>query len=123
MRTHTTHTRDAALGRLRRINGWIIAGSVALTAVLSDVAANAFPGKTIKASSRTVKHSSTTSTAPAKPLAPPPQAPEASAPESPSQRSAPSPEAQQATPAPEAQPAETQTAAPAAPPEEAAPEG
>jgi hypothetical protein len=131
MRTHTTHTRDAALGKLRRINGWIIAGSVALTAVLSDVAANAFPGKTIKASSSksrgSVKHSSTTSTAPAKPLAPPSQAPEASAPsqepqESPSQQSAPSPEAQQATPAPEAQPSETQQAAPEAPREEAAPE-
>jgi hypothetical protein len=129
MRTHTTHTRDAALGKLRRINGWIIAGSVALTAVLSDVAANAFPGKTIKASSSksrsSVKHPSTTSTAPAKPLAPPAQAPEAPAQEtreSPSQESAPSPEAQQATPAPEAQQSETQTAPPEAPREEAAPE-
>ena len=48
MRTHTTHARDAALRKLRRLNRWMIAGSIALTGVLADVAANAFPGKTIK---------------------------------------------------------------------------
>ena len=40
-RSHTTHTRDAALRDLQRINRWMIAGSVILTGVLSDVAANA----------------------------------------------------------------------------------
>ena len=34
MRTHTAHTRDAALRQLRRANRWMIAGSVALTGVL-----------------------------------------------------------------------------------------
>ena len=48
---HTTYTRDAALRELRRINRWLIAGSVLSTALLSEVAAHAFPGKTIKTSS------------------------------------------------------------------------
>ena len=138
MRSHTTHTRDAALGKLRRVNRWLIAGSVALTAVLSDIAANAFPGKTIRSSpakkrSAVKKHAGAASRTPAKPLAPPAHAPEASAPSpesGPSQQSAPaesapSQEAQQATPAPEAQqsaPAqETPQPAPEAP-REAAPE-
>ena len=50
MRNHTTHTRDAALRRLSHINRWLVAGSIILTGVLADAAANAFPGKT-KASS------------------------------------------------------------------------
>src|ERR1700677_354290 len=48
MRTHTAHARDAALRELHRINRWLIAGSVVLTGVLTDAAAHAFPGKTIK---------------------------------------------------------------------------
>jgi len=48
MRTHTTRTRDAALRELHRINRWLIAGSVVLTGVLTDAAAHAFPGRTIK---------------------------------------------------------------------------
>jgi hypothetical protein len=51
---HTTHTRDAALSKLTRINRLILAGSVTLTGVLADVAAHAFPGKTL--------HSHSTST-------------------------------------------------------------
>ena len=43
---NTTHSRDAALRQLGRFNRGLIAGSIALTAVLTDVAANAFPGKT-----------------------------------------------------------------------------
>jgi hypothetical protein len=43
---HTTHTRDAALSKLARINRLILAGSVTLTGVLADVAAHAFPGRT-----------------------------------------------------------------------------
>jgi 2-oxoglutarate decarboxylase len=129
MRSHTTHTRDAALGKLRTVNRWIIAGSVALTAVLSDVAANAFPGKTIKSSQAkkrgSVKHSAGTSSTPAKPLAPPAQAPEASAPsqESAPQESAPAKEAQPSAPSQEAQQAapaqETPQPAPEASPEPA----
>ena len=41
--------RDGALRRLSRTNRWLIAASVALTAVLAEVAAQAFPGKTIAA--------------------------------------------------------------------------
>jgi hypothetical protein len=44
-----TNARDAALRRLSRANRWMVAGSVALTAVFSEVAASAFPGKTVKA--------------------------------------------------------------------------
>ena len=45
---HTRSTRDAALHRLRIVNRSLIAGSVALTGVLWALAANAFPGRTIK---------------------------------------------------------------------------
>jgi hypothetical protein len=41
--------RDWALRRLSRLNRWLIAASVVLTAVLAEVAAQAFPGKTIAA--------------------------------------------------------------------------
>jgi hypothetical protein len=49
MRPHTTHTRDSAVRRLSLSTRWMIAGSVALTGALSEVAAQAFPGKTLKA--------------------------------------------------------------------------
>jgi hypothetical protein len=39
---HTSRSRDAALRR------WLIAGSATLAAVLTAVAASAFPGKTLK---------------------------------------------------------------------------
>jgi hypothetical protein len=55
MRSSTTYTRDAALRKLSRINRWLIAGSVALTALLSEVAARAFPGKAAAATSTKVK--------------------------------------------------------------------
>jgi hypothetical protein len=51
MAVHSTHTRDAAMRELRKINRWLIAASIILTGLLSDVAANAFPGKAGKASS------------------------------------------------------------------------
>jgi hypothetical protein len=82
--------RNVALGQLRRINRWLIAASVALTAVLSEAAAHAFPGKTVKASSAgsaskkapsTAKRSgtrSTTTTSP-QPLKTPAQAPKSTA--------------------------------------------
>jgi hypothetical protein len=44
----SSHAREAGLRRLVVLRRWIVAGSVALTGVLAAVAANAFPGKTIK---------------------------------------------------------------------------
>ena len=79
---HTTHTRDAALLKLKRVNRWLIMGSIVLTSVLADVAANAFPGKTkTTAKSATGTHRHTKKNNPVGVLAPPGQAPE-SAPES-----------------------------------------
>ena len=79
MRIHTTHSRDAALRELHRINRWMIAGSVLLTGVLSDVAAHAFPGKHVKTTTSTrrsaAKH--THLHHPHKPLSPPSHAPSA----------------------------------------------
>jgi hypothetical protein len=46
--SHTSRTRDAALHRLGHFNRLLIAGSVVLTGLLTDVAAHAFPGKTVK---------------------------------------------------------------------------
>jgi hypothetical protein len=118
MRIHTTHTRDAALGELRRATRWIIAGSIGLTGVLAGVAANAFPGKTIKASAAksgsggTSSHGS--STTPAKPLAPPSQAPEAS-----QSQPAQEPASPQQAPSQEAQPQPSQEAQQPQPSQEA----
>jgi hypothetical protein len=132
-RSHTTHTRDAALRDLQRINRWMIAGSVILTGVLSDVAANAFPGKTVKhatpSSGKAAKKKSgggakTTTGV----LRAPEQAP-AKAESEPAQESAPSEPAQESEPtqdaAPERESAPVEEAAPereAAPAQEAAPE-
>ena len=115
MRLHTTHTRDAALRQLRRINLWLIAGSITLTGVLTDAAAHAFPGKTLNtsASSKSGSHSHSSSSAPSttssQPLHPPEQAPQASSEPAPAQESpparesAPTPEAShESAPAPEA---------------------
>ncbi|HEY2397625.1 MAG TPA: hypothetical protein VGH78_01415 [Solirubrobacteraceae bacterium] len=110
MPSHTTQARDSALRRLRRTNRWLIAGSVVLTGVLSDVAANAFAGKTIKASATgkpaSGNSSSRTSTTKAKPLSPPAQAPQATTPE------AQSSESQQAAPESSQQAAPSQETAP-----------
>jgi hypothetical protein len=83
MHTHTSHTRDAALRQLHRINRWLVAVSVILTGVFAETAAHAFPGRTTKAASasrakrsrvhtRGTSHASTTI-----PLQPPAQAPQA----------------------------------------------
>jgi hypothetical protein len=48
---HSSDTRDAALLRLTRVNRWLIAGSVTLTGVLAEVAAQAFPGKKLATAS------------------------------------------------------------------------
>lgn len=120
MPKHSTSARDAALHRLRRLNRWLIAGSVALTAVLADLAANAFPGRTVNASASTAKrqgHSNAgkASTPPVKPPVQAPTAtPERATPESPSSgESAP---AQESAPSQESAPAQESTPAPEAPP-------
>jgi hypothetical protein len=138
MRIHTTHTRDAGLRQVRRINRWTIAASIALTGVLWDVAAHAFPGKTIKTSasgkSGSSKHVNGSSAKAAKPLkhpAAPPRSAEKSAPREsqPATEAAPSQESREAAPSGESAPsresAPSQESAPAAPapeaPSEAAP--
>jgi hypothetical protein len=45
MRFHSSHIRDSSLRKLSRINRWLVAGSVALTAVFTEAAAHAFSGK------------------------------------------------------------------------------
>jgi hypothetical protein len=132
MKRHTTHTRDAALRELNRINRWVIAGSVVLTGVLADVAANAFPGKTVKsagakASKAHTKHSGSASHTTTGVLRAPEQAPQASSEAQPSQESAPSEPAREAAPqesAPAQEAAPEQQSAPqeSAPTQEAAPE-
>jgi hypothetical protein len=139
MRIHTTHTRDAGLRQVRRINRWTIAASIALTGVLWDVAAHAFPGKTIKTSasgkSGSPKHANGSSAKAAKPLtqpAAPPRSAEKSAPREspPATEASPSQESQEAAPARESAPsgesAPSHESAPAAPapeaPSEPAPE-
>jgi type IV secretory pathway VirB10-like protein len=109
MRSHDTHTRDSSLRRLSVINRWLIAASVTLTGVLTDVAAHAFPGKkstpsTAKRGAQRAKHRPTkarTSTPAAKPQ-PPAQAPEAR-PESPAVEE-PAPESSTAQQAPAEEP-------------------
>jgi type IV secretory pathway VirB10-like protein len=127
MRTHTTQARDSALKRLRRTNRWLIAGSVALTGALSEVAASAFAGKTVK-SATAVRHAGGTGTAGSssrtntKPLSPPAQPPRATpAPAQPSQESpqaAPSQESPQAAPSGEPQQAAPEASQQAAPSQE-----
>jgi hypothetical protein len=118
MRAHTTHTRDAALRELRRMNRWMIAGSIVLTGVLSDVAANAFPGKTLKAIKTPAKKgtsSSHKSNSPTKttPLKPPAQAPKAAEAPAPSTQSPPSSESSRASEsAPAQEPAPSQESTP-----------
>lgn len=78
MRRHSTHARDTAIAQLSRINRWLLAGSVLLTGVFAEIAANAFPGHTRRSASNHAtgpsahRQGTTTSTAP---LKPPEQAP------------------------------------------------
>jgi hypothetical protein len=80
MRHHATNTRDAALRKLARINRWMIAGSVALTGVLSEVAAQAFPGKAKASTSSTAAKHGAARDGHAAPQRPTPLAPPATAP-------------------------------------------
>ncbi len=138
-RSHTTHTRDAALRDLRRINRWMIAASVVLTGVLSDVAANAFPGKTVKHASTSSrgkgantkrKSSAKTTTgvlrAPQQPPAKTQSAPAQESPSEPAQEAAPTPAPEathEAAPERESPPVQEETApAQETAPQEAAPE-
>jgi hypothetical protein len=128
---HTTHTRDAALRELGRLNRWLVSGSLVLTGVFAEAAAHAFPGKKTKPASAGGANSSARRHTPAKsstthPLQPPAQAPQATAEShSATTKSAPAPESapsQEAAPVQESAPA--QEAAPAqesAPAQEAAP--
>lgn len=110
MRLHHAHTRDSSLRRLTLANRWLIAGSVALTGVLTEVAAQAFPGKAKasstkntaqsgKAHSKTHGGSSPASTQ--KSITPPTEAPQSSSEPSAEAASEPTPEAS-AEPTPEA---------------------
>jgi len=144
---HTTHTRDAALRELGRLNRWLVSGSLVLTGVFAEAAAHAFPGKKTMPASASGANSSARRHTPAKtstthPLQPPAQAPQATAEShssttqsahesapaqeaAPSQESAPAQEpspAHESAPAQEAAPAqESAPAQEAAPPRESAP--
>jgi hypothetical protein len=120
--------RESALRRLTRVNRWLIAGSVALTALLAEIAANALPGKTIGAAAAPSKSSraharsqgSTSSGESAHSLRAPEQAPqsagesdEQAAPES-GEPAAPTPQSessQESPPASESAPAQERTPA------------
>jgi hypothetical protein len=130
-RIHTTHTRDAALRQLQRMNRWMIAGSVVLTGVLADVAANAFPGKTVKSGTAAGAKSHGKTSGAAKTttgvLRAPEQAPQSSStgesahettPSEPAQEAAP----QESAPSQEAAPEQQASERESAPAQEAAPE-
>jgi hypothetical protein len=112
--------RDAALRKLTRINRWLIAGSVALTGALAEVAAQAFPGKTVKTAAgasgkagAAKRHTGRASGSPAP--QPPAQAPQ-SAPESSG-----SARAAESTPAQGTQSQETHSTQESTPRQESAP--
>ncbi len=119
---HTPRSRDEALRRLGRVNRWLIAGTAVLTGVLTDVAANAFPGHTIRKSS---SRAATQKKAPAhehKAIAPPRNAPK---PDTTTQQAAPAPAETSEAPHAETQAPPSEAQAPpseAAPAQEAAPE-
>lgn len=87
--------RDAALRRLRRLTGALIAGAMALSGVFAGVAASSThtPKKTVRRPQRETRSVVTTP-----PLPPEPSAPESAAP---SQSAAPAPPAEAPAPTPE----------------------
>ncbi|MGH2879324.1 MAG: hypothetical protein ACRDK4_06960 [Solirubrobacteraceae bacterium] len=111
-----SNARDTALRRLGRANRWMIAGSVALTAVFSEVAASAFPGR--KTTGGTHSHAGSKSSGSAGALKAPSEAPESTTtPEvSPSQEAPPAQESSAPKESSEASPSQE-----AAPPQEEAP--
>ena len=109
---HSTSSRDRALRRLSLSTRWLIAGSVTLTGALSEVAAHAFPGKTVKVGAHSRKsparrhahHSSQGSASSLRPPATTPQAaPETHTEAAPEQPAEPAPE-RSSEPAPQAAP-------------------
>jgi Mg-chelatase subunit ChlI len=131
LRGHSpTDAREAALRRLTRVNRLLVAGSVALTAVLADIASQAFAGKahhtptagSVRAGARRRHPTASPSAHRAKPT-PPPAAPQAS-PERESSEGGESPSSEaRETPSPEAAtPEEASSSAPAEHVAEAAPE-
>lgn len=126
---HTPRSRDAALRRLSRANRWLIAGSVTLTGALTAVAANAFPGRTLKTTGGSPsvaakrarafrQQRSGSSTGSSHALQPPAQAPQSTTTQeaapsqeesSPSQESKPSGEASSEAPSQEATPSQEST--------------
>jgi outer membrane biosynthesis protein TonB len=133
-RSHSADSRDSALRRLANSNRWLLAGSVALTGVLSEVAAQAFPGKTLKSKVSATGPSSTTrlyhSSGQVSTLKPPAQAPTAPTEQhteptpqaAPEQHTEPTPQAApEQQPAPAEQPAPTPEPTPTPAPETSAP--
>lgn len=121
MRLHHSSTpasgnRDAALRKLRILNRWLIAGSVTLTGVLAEVAAHAFPGRTVRTADTTggARHAGAGATSPrhaTQPLQAPAHAPQTASSQAPTmpqptQEAAPT---QETTPAHEAAPAQEPT--------------
>jgi hypothetical protein len=59
--------RDAALRRVSRAKRWVIAGAIGLTGVFSAVASQAFPGRSLKATTTTTTAPAPATSAPAPP--------------------------------------------------------
>lgn len=79
--SHTPHTRDVALRKLKSVNRWVIACSAALTGVFAAAAANAFPGHTLKSGDKakgTATEGSSGAHSGSTRLRPPARAPESS---------------------------------------------
>jgi hypothetical protein len=132
MRRHATHERDSSLRRLSRVNRWLLAGSLTLTGVLTEVVAHAFPGTAHASSASTAAkaarhkhsgHATTHHSTSTRTLKPPAHVPEASESSSEGSSEAPTEPAPEATheSAPAEEPAPEREAEPAPKPE-AAPE-
>ena len=116
MRSGTVRARDRSLQRLSRINRWLLSGSVALTAVLTEVTAHAFPGKAkarsnsetraVAAKRRRATSAHRNRMTP-KRLQPPAQAPQAATPPPPPPQESAPPTHEEAPPEPEIAPERT----------------
>jgi len=113
----SSQLREAGLRKLVLARRWVVAASVTLTGVFTAIAANAFPGKTIKSSSAptsanpategsssTRQQQSTEGSQSSGSLKPPAEAPQSGAAQepAPAQESAPAEQSEPAQPAPEA---------------------
>jgi hypothetical protein len=59
----SSQAREAGLRKITLAKRWLVAGSVTLTGVLAAVAANAFPGKPVKASGAALTDEASTNAA------------------------------------------------------------